>query len=554
MGLSGPRKRAKISHDPNNTAWTRSESRFGQRLLLSQGWKPGSSLGASNASYTNNPGSISHVRVTVKDDNCGLGAKNGSFDEDRPTTGLDGLQDLLGRLNGKNNQLLQAEQRSRVDSRTAVYAGKRWGFHDFVSGGLLVGDRLQQREETAANGSCLKTNVIDSKTRQTLDPKTAEAGNKKVKRAHEAAGSESLGLTAWELQRSNKSRTEDVLQPESAEQEIITDSSTLEKEKRMQRSERKAQRRSRRAEKTAARALRESEEGAPRMVSSVVARDEAEVADVARVPSMTRAYGRHTGRQRSIRHKKMSLMDQKALNEVGLSEPIVGFNMSNENSPPQTPTSPSPRRASFSPGQLFGRGPTNTNGGTAPYPTPIATAAANAQAQSRRRLSITSLGLSGSPTQANAFARARQGSLSSGASNSTSVDENAIEEGDAAPMSTSPHSPFARRMSSGARALRDVRAGSANANGRSSTISISAPSVKGRGEGYNWSEQLRSRAQRSSSITNPPTSAPAVSTRERHAATSAPPPAEIPAKPPAKADRVPDHFQERILKGDFYMD
>ncbi|KAL8900341.1 MAG: hypothetical protein Q9192_001118 [Flavoplaca navasiana] len=228
--------------------------------------------------------------------------------------------------------------------------------------------------------------------------------------------------------------------------------------------------------------------------------------------------------------------------------------MSNENSPPPTPTSPSARRASFSPGQLFGRGPTSNNGGTAPYPTPIATAAANAQAQQRRRLSITSLGLSGSPTQANAFARARQSSLSSGASNNTSVDESAIEEGDAAPLSTSPHSPFARRMSSGARALRDVRAGSGNANGRSSAISISAPSVKGRGEGYNWSEQLRSRAQRSSSITNPPTSPPGVSSRERHGTISAPPQAEIPAKPPAKADRVPDHFQERILKGDFYMD
>ncbi|KAL8777107.1 MAG: hypothetical protein Q9213_008006 [Squamulea squamosa] len=233
---------------------------------------------------------------------------------------------------------------------------------------------------------------------------------------------------------------------------------------------------------------------------------------------------------------------------------IVVWVMSNETSPPSTPTSPSARRSSFSPGQLFGRGSTSNNGGTAPYPTPIATAAANAQAQQRRRLSITSLGLSGSPTQANAFARARQGSLSSGASNTTSVDENAIEEGDAAPMSTSPHSPFARRMSSGARALRDVRAGSGSTNGKSPIVSTNAPSVKGRGDGYNWSEQLRSRAQRSSSITNPPTSAPAVSPRERQAATGAPPSAEIPAKPLVKADRVPDHFQERILKGDFYMD
>ncbi|KAL8942376.1 MAG: hypothetical protein Q9216_001696 [Gyalolechia sp. 2 TL-2023] len=228
--------------------------------------------------------------------------------------------------------------------------------------------------------------------------------------------------------------------------------------------------------------------------------------------------------------------------------------MSNENSPPPTPSSPSARRASLSPGQLFGRGPNSGNGGIATFPTPIATAAANAQAQQRRRLSITSIGLSGSPTQASAFARARQGSLSSGTSYNPSIDENAIEEGDAAPVSTSPHAPIGRRLSSGARALRDVRTGSGNSNGRSPTGPTSAPSVKGRGEAFNWSEQLRTRAERSSSINNPPTSAPAISARERQAATTSAPPVEVPAKPPPKPERVPDHFQERILKGDFYMD
>ncbi|KAL8952295.1 MAG: hypothetical protein Q9222_001784 [Ikaeria aurantiellina] len=203
--------------------------------------------------------------------------------------------------------------------------------------------------------------------------------------------------------------------------------------------------------------------------------------------------------------------------------------MSNENSPPPTPPSPqSARRSSFSPGQLFGRGPAASSSATTPYPTPIATAAASAQVQQRRRLSITSLGLSGSPTQTSAFARARQGSLSSGASNNTSIDENAIEEGDAPPLSASPTSRFARRMSSGARALRDVRTGSGNANGRSSTAANTAPSVKGR--------------------------APAVSARERQAASNTTPPVEVPAKPPAQPVRVPDQFQERILKGDFYMD
>ncbi|KAL8759782.1 MAG: hypothetical protein Q9199_000506 [Rusavskia elegans] len=262
---------------------------------------------------------MSHVRVTVKDDNRGLGAKNGFLDEDRPTTGLDGLQDLLGRLNGKDNQLLQAEHQHRVDSRTAGYAGKRWGFDNFVSAGLLIGDRLQQPEDTSADGSSLRTNVIQSRASRTQDQKSAEAGNKKRKPAHEATGSENLGLTSLEVQGTKEARPEltgDVTNAGQVERSNIMDFSTLETEERIQRSERKAQRRSRRAAKTAARELKASRRGAPQTVTSVIAQGKAGLANVAQAPQMTNGYGRHAGRQRSIRHKKMSLMDQKALNEL----------------------------------------------------------------------------------------------------------------------------------------------------------------------------------------------------------------------------------------------
>lgn len=165
----------------------------------------------------------------------------------------------------------------------------------------------------------------------------------------------------------------------------------------------------------------------------------------------------------------------------------TSFQMSNnENSPPPTPTATTNRRASFSPGQklseLFGRSPPNSNG-TSAYPGPIATAAANAQAQQRRRTSIASLGMAGSPTQTSAFTnlRNRQSSFGSGSSPSTSINESAVEDGDTE-QNTSPTSPFARRMSFGAKALRDVRTGgTGNANGRASTNASSAPSVKGRG-------------------------------------------------------------------------
>jgi len=268
------------------------------------------------------------------------------------------------------------------------------------------------------------------------------------------------------------------------------------------------------------------------------------------------------------------------------------INMSNENSPPQSPTTA--RRASFTPGQtlsqLFGRSPGNS-GSVQPYPGPIAAAAANASGA--RRMSISTLGLSGSPTQTAPFAglRARQDSYSTTGSGSpgTSVDESAIEEGDN-PNNT-PTTPFARRMSFGAKALRDVRAGSGNFNGRASVpftnlanpASTSAsPLTKGArglssspegegesssskqgsnmlprrvGEGFNWSDQLRSRAQRSSSINSgSPPAAPTAAPRAEHQRAASVAAMEPPAKEIPRAPKVPDAFQERILKGDFYMD
>lgn len=208
----------------------------------------------------------------------------------------------------------------------------------------------------------------------------------------------------------------------------------------------------------------------------------------------------------------------------------------NENSPPPTPTSA--RRASFSPGQklseIFGRSQSNNNG-TPAYPGPISTSVANAQAQQRRRTSIASLTMAGSPTSTSPFAnmKNRQGSFASSTSPTTSANENAIEEGDAEP-NPSPTSPsaFARRLSFGARALRDVHAGN--------------------GEGFNWSEQIKNRAERSASITGQAAVPSTGSVGHQKSASIAA--AEQPIKEMPKTPRKPDHFQERILKGDFYMD
>lgn len=89
------------------------------------------------------------------------------------------------------------------------------------------------------------------------------------------------------------------------------------------------------------------------------------------------------------------------------------------------------------------------------------------------------------------------------------------------------------------------------------TLMLTSSSNTG-GEGFNWSDNFRSRAERTSSIAggglygyngSPPGSLK--HDRSKSVAVMEPPMRDIP-KP--KEQVRPDHFQERILKGDFYMD
>ena len=281
-----------------------------------------------------------------------------------------------------------------------------------------------------------------------------------------------------------------------------------------------------------------------------------------------------------------------------------------------TGTTPSPihnRRSSIA-GQtladLFGTGRSNTqrtsmdngaNNSPPSYPGPISQAAAQAHA---RRVSIT--------TMQPSYRGLRRDSISS--ANSGSFDESAVED-DAAPREpgtgTTPITPFGigRRMSFGAKALRDVRnlsgsgggggGGGADQNGtRSPSAShsaitkapapngtISARDAKGRGlslpvpsvsspllavfvvHKYDvltgavitgstefWNENMRTRAERTSISGqggSMPMTIPSPNARMKSAAPMEPPIQEMPVP---KMSRKPDIYQERILRGDFHMD
>lgn len=200
------------------------------------------------------------------------------------------------------------------------------------------------------------------------------------------------------------------------------------------------------------------------------------------------------------------------------------------------------RRTSFSASSTFnsllGRSNT-TSAAISPFPGPITTAAAHDQ---RRRISSSGT----SPTQTSGVF-ARRTSIST--NNSDTIAESAIDDEDG-PASSGPNTPFARRMS---KAAEEVLNGS----------NALRKNLASNGEGFNWSEQVRSRAQSSVSSAGRPSFSNPSPTAEKNS-----PPAAIhgransvtqlpkqPAPPQTFKERIyskPDEIGERMLKGDYY--
>ncbi|KAK4144928.1 uncharacterized protein C8A04DRAFT_36279 [Dichotomopilus funicola] len=143
MGLAAAKNKRKLGNDPNNTKWSRNTDSFGQKLLRAQGWQPGEYLGATGAAHAewHTQANSTHIQVILKDDTLGLGAKRNNGDE---CTGLDAFQHLLGRLNGKSDDTLEAERKVREDVKLSLYVERKFGTIRFVKGGWLVGDQVTE--------------------------------------------------------------------------------------------------------------------------------------------------------------------------------------------------------------------------------------------------------------------------------------------------------------------------------------------------------------------------------------------------------------------------
>ncbi|XP_075939678.1 PIN2/TERF1-interacting telomerase inhibitor 1 isoform X2 [Anarhichas minor] len=94
--LAEPRRKQKWSVDPRNSAWSKDESKFGQKLMERMGWSKGKGLGRSEQ------GSTDHIKVKVKNNHYGLGT--GASSEDNWIAHQDDFNELLAQLNNCHGQ------------------------------------------------------------------------------------------------------------------------------------------------------------------------------------------------------------------------------------------------------------------------------------------------------------------------------------------------------------------------------------------------------------------------------------------------------------------
>ncbi|KAI5358493.1 Putative G-patch domain-containing protein [Septoria linicola] len=352
MGLAGNKKRSKISADPNNTAWAKSTTGFGHKMLAKQGWKPGDFLGAENASHSDHytAANASHIRVMLREDNLGIGAKVGT--QNAETFGLSMFSGLLGRLNG--NEQDQAVIKKKEETIRDVQLKLKYGNMNFVSGGLLVGDKMHEVQTDLGHlkGGEVVAVKENKKRKAGSDGSEDEKAAKKRKNA-EKKKANGTAAAIKEMKRQRKleaggdvSSTSDPPEQEAGSSSSSSSSEDEKAAKRRRKAERKArkdfgqsagevskdekarlkeekrarkeERRKRKEEKRAKRAAKEAKTST--QPSSAVA-SESEAQSGTSTPTFMG--GRQAVRHRYIMQKRMAAGSAQALKEIFMMKPQV---------------------------------------------------------------------------------------------------------------------------------------------------------------------------------------------------------------------------------------
>ncbi|KAK4500077.1 hypothetical protein PRZ48_008263 [Zasmidium cellare] len=352
MGLSGNKKRSKLSEDPNNTAWSKNTTNFGHKILSKQGWKQGDYLGAENANHSAHftAANASHIRVMLREDNLGLGAQVGKGNAE--TFGLSMFSGLLGRLNGKSDEEVQKKQDTLRDAELRTYQANKYGFMNFVRGGLLVGDKMEFPESTKIEDIKKTSKSVEAEPKQSKKRKAGEEADEieSSKKRRKGQAVEESAEKRTEKSKKRKSDSEEESQSKSSDSESSEEVDARE-EKRRRKERRKAEkaaktskeptevneddekvrlkaekralkeeRRKRREEKRSKRAAKKSATTS-KQTSTVTSESEGTATPPITNGGLTMTGGRHAVRQRYIMQKRMASMNATALKEIFMLQP-----------------------------------------------------------------------------------------------------------------------------------------------------------------------------------------------------------------------------------------
>ena len=251
-------------------------------------------------------------------------------------------------MNGKKDDELEKEQKTRDDLRRAVYTENRWGALRFIRGGFLVGDRIQEvgSDETPAEIPS------DSRAEQAVPSKTDVSAIESTKALPNSVTEEVNVKRSKKSKKRKQSETADQPLEEAVNHQLLTfghspdieerqsEEATDRQSKGFVEGKEKLKRRSEKAERKLARHVRREEKRLRRSelameekdlgVVELEAQDHARQAVAAEPMQFTASptqhtRGRHNVRSRYVQQKKMALMNPKALNEVNdlIHEPYL---------------------------------------------------------------------------------------------------------------------------------------------------------------------------------------------------------------------------------------